>query len=118
MKKGKLIISAVAMFISTSIFSQSTQQQCHQEFQECSRAAFSYDNMQKVCGVSLEQEKFKCKGLIGQDQNVCLSNLEINAYSFIRSCLSEYDNSPMSLRDLSRGCSINYNRCIESSSSR
>ena len=118
MKKRKLIIFALATFISTTSFSQSTQQQCHQEFQECSSAALSYDNIQKVCDILLEQEKLKCSELIGQDQIVCLSDFENNKFSFIRSCISAYESRPLSLGRLASGCRINYNRCIESSSSR
>lgn len=114
----KLIISLalISILISTSIFAQSTQQQCHQEYQECSMAAVSADNIEKVCGASLEQEKLKCNEPIGQDLFVCRAVFKNYAYNdFISSCISTYQNRPWSLAS---GCRINYNRCIESSSSR
>jgi len=115
MKKRKLLIFAVATFISATTFAQSNLYECHQVFQACSSEAVSYDNIEKVCYESLKQEKLKCNQLTGQDQNVCLFNFINNEPFLMSDCTYAYTQRPMKLAS---DCEINYHRCIASSSSR
>lgn len=115
MKKRKLIIFALATFISTTSFAQSNLYECRQVRQSCMVEAVNYDNIEKVCYESLIQEKLKCNELTGQDQNVCLFNFNKNGISLVSNCTNAYLQKPFLLVS---GCEMNYSRCIESSSSR
>lgn len=112
MKIKKLIVTSFALLFSTVIFSQSTQQQCHQEFMECSRSALSMKNLFIVCTDSLNQERLKCAalGVDSAEGSSCFKNLDylIDSNIFYDDCMNSYITNPTPLIGV---CQINYGQC-------
>ena len=112
MKMTKLIITSFALFFSTVIFSQSTQQQCHQEFMACSISALSNKNLFNVCTDSLKQERLKCAalGINSAEGSSCFKNLDylVDSNIFYDDCMNSYTTNPTPLIRL---CQINYGQC-------
>jgi hypothetical protein len=119
MKIKKLIITSFALLFSSVIFSQSTQQQCHQDFMACSRSALSMKNLFNVCADSLKQERLKCAvlGIDSTEGSSCFKNLDylVDSNIFYDNCMNSYTINPTPLIRL---CQINYGQCQAAASGR